>query len=257
MAGTYIPGMGMVTYLDEIDISCALNTNDVTIDRSVVDARTFCGNAQVPGEKTTAYSFGGFGYFGAGEYEEQLDARLKSGAHVRMLTIFGNAAAARYYEVVGPLTSDKITASPTELIGLAGEVPKGDTFNRGLALHVNQTFTADGAQTGQNVGAVAATETFVFVVRCKSVGGAGSFVVKPYESSTGDGGDPYAAVTTMTVTAGGLCVAGADLATFTGAGWAVFVKTGAVEAWRQLVISSWATLTGAVLTVTTGTQMPG
>jgi hypothetical protein len=195
MAGSYINGATIVTYLDEVDVSCALNAVDVTIDREVVYAQTFCGNAQVPGKRDVGQSFGGFGYFGADEYEDELNARLLSAAHVRMLTVFGNTAGSRYYEVTGPLTSEKLTASPTELIGLGGEVPEGDHLNRGLALHVNQTFTTTGAQTGQNVGANAATDTWIAVVRVKSVAGAGSITFSFNESTDNGSTDAYAQIT--------------------------------------------------------------
>jgi hypothetical protein len=96
MAGTFInPATGMKLYLDEIDITCALNMSDTTIDRELVDARTFCGNYQVSGRKTASNAFGGFGYFGADEYEDELNARLLSGAVVRRLDIYGTAAGSR------------------------------------------------------------------------------------------------------------------------------------------------------------------
>lgn len=257
MAGSYINGAGLVTFLDEVDTSCALNASDYTIGRAVVDARTFCGNAQVPGKRDVGTSFGGYGYFGAGEYEEQLNARLVSAADVRVLTVYGSTAGSRYYEVAGPLSGEKLTASPSELIGLSGEVPGGETLNRGLTLHVNQAFTATGAQTGQNVGAVAATETWVGVVRVKAVGGAGSITFRFDESSDNAAGDPYAQITGTTVAVIGTGTAGTDAATFTGTGMAVFTKAGAVEAWRRLNITAYATFTSVTLTVTTGTQMPG
>lgn len=242
MAGSYInAATGMKSYLDEIDITCAINMDDKTLDREVIDARTFCGNQQVAGRRTAASAFGGFGYFGADEYEDELNARIVSGASVRQLFIYGNSAGSRYYEVAGPLGKQSLQVSPDKLIGLAGDIPKGSSFNRGLVLNIGTVITATGTHTGQNVGAIAAGDTTVAVIRCTAIAGGGSATIAIQESSDDAGADPYATISGMTqaVSATGVYV---------------LTSTAATEAWKRVNITAQAG-TSITITVTVGQQI--
>lgn len=242
MAGSYInAATGMKSYLDEIDITCALNMDDKTIDREVIDARTFCGNYQVNGRRTAASAFGGFGYWGADEYEDELNARLISGATVRQIFIYGNSAGSRYYEVAGPLGKQALQASPDKLIGLAGDIPKGVSFNRGLMLNMGSVITATGTHTGREVGAIAAGDTTIAVIRCTAIDGGGSGTVEIEQSSDDGGGDAYATISGMTqaVTATGVYV---------------LTSTAATEAWKRVNITAQAG-TSITITVSCGQQI--
>lgn len=245
MAGSLIHGSTTIHYLDELEVTCALNTADIAIDRGVIDARTFCGNNQVPGNRVAMASFAGFGLFGADDYEEELAARMQSGADVNRLTIFGNAANARAYEVLGPLGKASHAWKAAEILGLSGEIPKGQSLSRGIALHVNQTFTATGAQTGRSHEVtVATTQTFVTTIRVKSVSGSGSVTFVVQESQNDGGGDAYANI------------AGPLSATFTAPGIQRLTTTGATELWKRINISAFSGFTNVVATITVAVQMP-
>lgn len=243
MAGSLIHGSTTIHYLDEIEVTCALNAADFGIERAVVDARTFCGNNQIPGNRTAMASFGGFGLFGADDYEEKLSARMASGADVNRLTIFGNAAGARAYEVLGPLGKESHAWKAAELLGLSGEIPKGQSLTRGVALHVNQTFTATGAQTGQQHEATTSSQVFVATIRVKSVSGSGSVTFAVQESQDNGAGDAYANI------------AGAS-ATFTAVGIQRITVSSATELWKRINISAFSGFTNVVATICVGTQMP-
>jgi len=244
VAGSLIHGSTTIHYLDEFEVTCALNAADIAIDRGVIDARTFCGNNQVPGNRDSMMSFGGFGLFGADDYEEELAARMQSGANVNRLTIFGNAAAARVYEILGPLGKASHAWKAAEILGLSGEIPKGQSLTRGVALHVNSTFTATGAQTGQQHEVTAATtQVCVATIRVKSVSGAGSVTFVVQESQNDGGGDPYANIATMS-------------ATFTAPGIQRLTVSSATELWKRINISAFSGFTNVVATMIVGTQMP-
>lgn len=256
MAGSLIHGSGVVQYLDELDVSCALNAADIMLEREVIDARTFCGNNQVPGRHIGGSTFAGFGMFGTSDYEEKMDSLIRSSSDANHLLVMGTAAGSRAYEVRGPLSKEAHAWNVAQVLGLNGEIPKGTSIARGLALHVAQAFTATGAQTGQNIGAVAATETFVATIRVPSVSGAGSITFRFDESQNDGSPDTYAQITGLTIVVGGLASAGTDNVTFTGAGWARLYKTAAVEAWRRLNITAFSGFTSVTATVMSGTQVP-
>lgn len=244
MAGSLIHGSTTIHYIDELAVTCALNSADYAIDRGVVDARTFCGNNQVPGNRDVMASFGGFGLFGADDYEEELAARMQSGADVNRLTIFGNAAAARTYEVLGPLGKVSHAWKAAEILGLSGEIPKGQSLTRGIALHIGTTITGTGNQTGQSHEVTAATtQTFVATIRVVSVSGSGSVTFLVQESQDDAAGDAYANI-------GGMS------ATFTAPGIQRLTTTGATELWKRINVSAFSGFTNVVATITVGTQMP-
>lgn len=245
MAGTLIHGSTTLHYIDELEVTCALNAADIAIDRAVIDARTFCGNSQVPGNRDVMASFGGFGLFGADDYEEELAARMQSGADVNRLTVFGNAVGARTYEVLGPLGKASHAWKAAEILGLSGEIPKGQSLSRGILLNVAQTVTGTGALTGQEHEVTAATtQTFVATIRVKSVSGAGSVTFVVQESQDDGAGDAYANI------------AGPLSATFTGVGIQRLTTTGATELWKRINVSAFSGFTNVVATVTVAVQMP-
>lgn len=243
MSGSLIHGSGTIHYIDEIEVTCALNAADITIDRNVVDARTFCGNNQVPGERVGGTSFGGLGYWGVDEYEEELAARMQSGADVNRLSVLGNAAGSRTYEVLGPLSKQSHAWKAADILGLSGEIAKGSSLTRGIALHVNQNFTAVGTQTGQQHEVTTAGQIFVATIRVKAVTGTGTVVFKIQESQNDGSPDAYADIAGLSFT-------------FTGRGIQRLTTSSATELWKRLNISTFTGFTSVIATVALGVQMP-
>jgi len=101
------------------------------------------------------------------------------------------------------------------------------------------TITATGAQTGQNVGAVAAGGTTVVVYRVHSI--TGTYASNIEESTDNGSGDAYANVAALA--SGNLTAAGVTRKT----------TTGATEAWKRVNVTTAPTTASITVTVTSYT----
>jgi len=256
MAGTLIHGSGTKHYLDEVDVSCALNSADLTLDREIVDARAFCGNQQVIGRRIGATMFAGFGAYGADEYEYTMSTLIRSGADCNRLLIMGSAAGARAYEVVGPLTKDSHPWSVDAILGLNGEIAKGTSTTRALVLNLATVSTGTGAQTGQSHEVVAALTTTVVTIRVTAFSGAGTITFAAQESQDDAAGDAWATMTSMAGTNTSVATISAGTIAFTGKGTARMTTTSATELWKRINVTGFSGLTSATWVATVGVQVP-
>lgn len=243
MGTKYHGGNGtMKSFLDEIDISCAINQIDVTQKRAIADGRTLCGEDKVAGGTEWDTKFNGFDVFdtsatGLGNWDYQSFAKWSAGALVNHLTLYGNSAGAVGREVLGELVDQVRPWSVSALDGLSGSLT-GKTGTRVLALAVDATATGTGNGSGVNHGATT-TETVRFTVRVTDFSGAGSITFKLQSSTDNGGSDAYADVATTTLT-------------FTAPGIQTVPITAATEAYKRVIVSAFSGFTSVEYTATIG-----
>lgn len=237
---------GSKLFLNEFDLSGALNTHSRSTTRAVVATRTFAGNDHTASDVLDSdISFGGWAVYGADLYEEETFNLMTNESDQVLGVIYGGAAGDVAYEDIGKLVGRPYTTSVGNVDTIDGSLT-GEWFARGLAVDVDRSVTGTGGGTGQNIGAI--TGTLAVVVRVTAVNTFTSMTVDIEESSDDGSGDAYAKVTGWTWNTDHANVSEAsDTLTFTGVGYAVGYKTVAPsEAWIRTNATA---LTGTSATV--------
>lgn len=250
MANNFEFADGSVCIVNQWDLASVATAFDVNVSRTITNTRTIGGNDVTPSTNyAPTFSASAYALFGADGWEEESFGLMTNTDENACVGIYGGAAGDVAYAVFGYADS---LAKVTTVDGVmeANVAHTGHSFMRGLCLNSKTAITGTGAQTGQNIGTIAALTTTCVVIQC-TVDNFTSATFQIYGSSDNAVGDPYAQITGWTVTAYGNATAGTDEVTFSGIGYAIFTKTAGTEAWARLQTTAFSGTTGT-FTVTAG-----
>lgn len=198
-----VAGVPSRIYVDEFDFSGRTNTGELSVDNNLPEVTCFSDAAQefVEGVYNGRMPIGGFFDPADDNYDEQMWSVIGDGAqHYVGLYPGSQAAHGNFgYEIEAQCPDQ---SRPIEV---AGAVLLSVTW-QGEGPVVRSTVLCNGAVTGsgvvtnsnKNLGATAAGEEFVAILRVLSVTGSGSITVEIEESSDDGAADAYAQVFAFT-----------------------------------------------------------
>lgn len=231
-------------YWDELPISGYLNAFSATINQELPVVTTFAddGPRVVPANYDYTATFGGFSDFVDGDIDERLNTDFVAGLNHYLgacpVTVAGvpteNSVA---YEYTVALATRPQAFATGAAAGFTVTAQGNTEVVRGLVLR-SGTVTGTGNGTGRNMGTTTAGQGFAITFRV--LGGTfDSIALKVQESSDDGDSDAYADIT------------GAVSGTIEEPSVVRVVITAATEAWKRVVVSSFAG-DNAVILVTAG-----
>jgi len=172
-------------------------------------------------------------------------AAINDGGHVVTICGAGTTTGSSAYVTYQHSTGDSRPFDQANIVLLNWSGAAEEQFGRGKVITTGEkAFTADGSDSGVNVGATSATQTCIVALHVVAYSGLDEAEFQIDESEDDGSVDVYAKVEGWTIYTVGSAVAGTDVVTFTGTGSAFFVKTGATEAWKRVTAD--VTGTGSV-----------
>lgn len=226
-------------YVDEFNMSGALNAVTSTLDQPEVDITTFSdtGPRTLIDYYRTRDEFSGFFIDTDDDFDERIHALVGDENDHYLLKLWGsNVENAVAYEAIGRLTNKPISGRSGGVVMLNAAFSGSDACSRGTLLR-SATVTGTGQGTGRNLGATLAGVTFQTVFRVLS--GTFTSITLAIQESSDDGvGDAYAAIAGLSNV-------------FTAVGVSRKTTTAATEAYKRVAVTAF-TGTNAVILVTAG-----
>jgi|TARA_Y100000310_G_scaffold276879_1_gene294338 hypothetical protein len=241
-----VAGAPSTIFVDEFDFSGRTNNAVLNIDNNLPEVSAFsdAGAEFVEGIYNNSSVINGFFDPTDDGYDEQMFGIIGDGAKHFVGIYPGNSAAATNigYELQGQSGEQE---RPVEI---AGAVLLNVTW-QGEGPLVRSTVLANGAVTttgavtssNQNIGATAAGEKFVAIIRVLAVSGAGSITIVVEESTDNGAGDAYAAISGITET-------------FTAVGVSRETTTSATEAWKRVNVTAFSGFSSVTIMVAVGKE---
>jgi len=230
-------GKNTVIWLDSTNMSGYANSISLSMNVDTVEVTTFADAAKVFLEGDYDFTIDLESFFDAtdaGWDEVAFDAAITNGGTQNLMVAFlGTTAGNPVYECQAKWTGQPRVATIGDAVKVNGSLQGTGTggIARGEVI-LDATITGTGAQTGQNIGAVASGTTSVVTYRVTSL--TGTITMATEESSDDASGDAYAAVAAYA--SGSIAADGVTRKT----------STGAIEAWRRVNVTA-APTTAAVL----------
>ena len=227
-------------YFDEFDISGAINATDLSFEQERIPVACFSdsGPRRLVGNYDHKATLNGFFDGASSGFDPQAFIDLNTDEDHYLTQLFGaNAIGSKGYDTICRLMEQPRSGGVggAVLLNLSVEGSRGAVRCTVLC---NTAITVTGNQSGQNMGATTAGQTFQVIARVLSAAGSGSIAFAVQESSDG-GADPYSTISGLT-------------GTFNGLGANRLTTTAATEAWKRVTITTFTGFTSVTLLVTAG-----
>ena len=227
-------------YFDEFDLSGAINATDLSFDQERIPVACFSdvGPRRLVGNYDYKAALNGFFDADSSGLDPRAYIDLNTDEDHYLTQLFGaNAIGSKGYDTICRLMEQPRSGGVggAVLLNLSTEGSGGAVRCTVLC---NTAITATGNQSGQNMGATTAGQTFQVIARLLSASGSGSISFAVQESSDG-GADVYATISGLT-------------GTFNGTGVNRLTTTAATEAWKRVTVTAFTGFTSVTLLVTAG-----
>lgn len=235
-----VHGKNQRIYVDEVNVSGYARSGTITFTQDLANSEAIADTWKevLPGQRAAVFDWDAMMETTDGGFDETTfgDLTTDNATDRYVAWVAGTTAGSKCYEFPGRYTGQERPAPYDDVIGLHGHLQSNSAISRGETILQEATITATGAQTGYNVGAVAAGSTTVVVYRVHSI--TGTFACNIEESSDNGGTDAYASIAALA--SGNLTTAGVTRKT----------TTGATEAWKRVNVTTAPTTASITVTVT-------
>lgn len=229
-------------YFDGFRLSQVVSGGDQTVTADAVEVPTLENDYKtfLQGKAMLASNWNGFLTIDDGGWDAQAFAAINDGGHVITVSPVGITGESIAYPTRQFSTGESQAYDQANIVLLnwSGQNEDNNDFGRGTIITTGEkAFTGAASDSGDEVGAAAATVTTVIALHCVSWAGLTDMDIQIEESSDDAGADAYAQVTGWSIEAEGNATAGTDEVVFTGTGAAYLKVTKAVEAWLRITCS--------------------